>query len=201
MSAIFVTATGTDIGKTFVAAGLIRHWRAAGRAVEALKPVMTGFDLAEAEGSDAGILLKALGRPVTVAEIERICPWRYAAPLSPHVATRRESRQLPFDELVAFSKHAIAANRRHAADRRGRRRHGAARRHPYGARLDDRARRAAPRRHRQLSRRAQPHADLPRRARTAQACRQSPGGQRDARFLGDARRHHDDAQALRRRCR
>ena len=31
MSAIFVTATGTDIGKTFVAAGLIRHWRAAGR--------------------------------------------------------------------------------------------------------------------------------------------------------------------------
>ena len=36
MSAIFVTATGTDIGKTFVAAGLIRHWRAAGRVVEAL---------------------------------------------------------------------------------------------------------------------------------------------------------------------
>jgi dethiobiotin synthetase len=110
MPALFVTATGTDIGKTFVAAGLIRHWRAAGRTVEALKPVMTGFDLAEAEGSDAGILLKALGRPVTVAEIERICPWRYAAPLSPHVATRRESRLLPFDELVAFSKHAIAAN-------------------------------------------------------------------------------------------
>jgi dethiobiotin synthetase len=108
MSAIFITATGTDIGKTFVAAGLIRHWRAAGRDVDALKPVTTGFDPAEAEGSDTGILLKALGRPVTPAEIERISPWRYAAPLSPHVATRRENRALPFDELVAFSKRAIA---------------------------------------------------------------------------------------------
>lgn len=107
MSAIFVTATGTDIGKTFVAAGLIRHWRAAGLAVEALKPVTTGFDPAEAEGSDAGLLLKALGRPVTLGEIERVSPWRYAAPLSPHVATRRENRSLPFDELVAFSRSAV----------------------------------------------------------------------------------------------
>ena len=39
MTAIFVTATGTDIGKTFVAAGLIRHWGAAGSAVTALVPV------------------------------------------------------------------------------------------------------------------------------------------------------------------
>ena len=110
MSAIFITATGTDVGKTFVAAGLIRHWRAAGRQVEALKPVTTGFDPAEAEGSDAGLLLKALGKPVSLAEIERICPWRYAAPLSPDVATRRENRRLPFDELVAFSQRAIATN-------------------------------------------------------------------------------------------
>ncbi len=110
MSAIFVTATGTDIGKTFVATGLIRHWRAAGRAVDALKPVTTGFDPAEAEGSDAGLLLNALGKPVTPEEIERICPWRYAAPLSPDVATRRENRQLPFDELIAFSQRAVSAN-------------------------------------------------------------------------------------------
>ena len=33
MSAVFVTATGTDIGKTYVTAGLIRHLRAQGKAV------------------------------------------------------------------------------------------------------------------------------------------------------------------------
>lgn len=110
MTAYFVTATGTDVGKTFVAAGLIRHWRAAGVAAEALKPVMTGYDPAEAEGSDAGLLLKAMGQPAGPQDIERISPWRYAAPLSPHVATRREKRQLPFDELIAFSRRTIAAH-------------------------------------------------------------------------------------------
>lgn len=107
MTAIFVTATGTDIGKTFVTAGLVRHWRAAGAPVDALKPVMTGFDPAEAGGSDAGLLLKGLGRPATMDNIERVSPWRYAAPLSPDVASARERRALPFEELVAFTRRAV----------------------------------------------------------------------------------------------
>ena len=32
MTAFFITATGTDIGKTFVTTGLIRHMHATGRA-------------------------------------------------------------------------------------------------------------------------------------------------------------------------
>jgi dethiobiotin synthetase len=108
MTAIFVTATGTDIGKTFVAAGLIRHLRAAGRPVDALKPVMTGFNPTAADRSDAGALLVALGRAVSQAEIERLSPWRYAAPLSPDMAARREGRPLAFDALVEFCRKAVA---------------------------------------------------------------------------------------------
>ena len=33
MTAFFITATGTDIGKTFVTKGLIRHMHATGRPV------------------------------------------------------------------------------------------------------------------------------------------------------------------------
>src|SRR5204863_9804111 len=80
MTAVFVTATGTDIGKTFLAAGLIRHCRAGNRMVDALKPVATGFDPGAPEWTDTGLLLAALGRPVTPAEIARVSPWRYAAP-------------------------------------------------------------------------------------------------------------------------
>ena len=109
MSAIFITATGTDIGKTFVAAGLIRHWRAAGRTVEALKPVVTGFDPAAAAASDPGVLLTALGRPVTPAEIDSLAPWRFTAPLSPDMAARRENRPIDFDALVDLSRGAIAS--------------------------------------------------------------------------------------------
>lgn len=109
MSAIFITATGTDIGKTFVAAGLIRHWRAADRTVDALKPVVTGFDPANAATSDPGLLLAALGRPITSIEIERIAPWRFTAPLSPDMAARRENRAIDFDALLAFSRGALAS--------------------------------------------------------------------------------------------
>ena len=109
MSAIFITATGTDIGKTFVAAGLIRHWRAAGQTVEALKPVVTGFNPATAAASDPAVLLAAVGCPVTPTEIECMAPWRFAAPLSPDMAARRENRAIDFDALVEFSRGAIAS--------------------------------------------------------------------------------------------
>ena len=111
MSAIFITATGTDIGKTFAAAGLVRHLRTAGREVDACKPVMTGFDPSTMAESDAGQLLDALGRPVIREEIERISPWRFTAPLSPDMAARREHRALDFDALVDFCRRAIAKHR------------------------------------------------------------------------------------------
>jgi dethiobiotin synthetase len=107
MTAIFVTATGTDIGKTFVSAGLIHHLRNQGQAVDALKPIVTGFDQAHAAASDPGILLTALGRRLTLPEIERISPWRYAAPLSPDMAARREHRQVDFSALIRFCRRAM----------------------------------------------------------------------------------------------
>jgi dethiobiotin synthetase len=102
MSAYFVTATGTEIGKTYVTAGLVRHLRARNEPVFSLKPVVSGFSMSEAEASDPGILLRALGEVVNSETIARISPWRFAAPLSPDIAAARESRTIAFDELVGF---------------------------------------------------------------------------------------------------
>jgi dethiobiotin synthetase len=107
MTAFFITATGTDIGKTFVATELIRHFRRIGRAIDALKPVVTGFDPAQAETSDPGRLLSALGKPIVADEIARISPFRFAAPLAPDLAARRENCTLDFAALVAFSQRAV----------------------------------------------------------------------------------------------
>jgi dethiobiotin synthetase len=111
MTVLLVTATGTDIGKTFVSAGLIRHWRAAGRVVDAIKPVLSGFDPAAMEASDPAVLLRALGRDCTPAEVERISPWRFTAPLSPDWAARREGRSIVISDLVDFCRRAMAARR------------------------------------------------------------------------------------------
>jgi dethiobiotin synthetase len=108
VTAIFVTATGTDVGKTFVTAGLVSVLQEQGRAVEALKPVVTGFTPETAEASDPGVLLAALGQPITQDNIARMSPWRFEAPLSPDQAASRDGRTLDFAALVTFSRQAIA---------------------------------------------------------------------------------------------
>ena len=67
MPALFITAVGTDVGKTFVACGIIAALRAAGRPVDAFKPVLSGYQ--GYAGSDAARLLDALGRDE--ADLER----------------------------------------------------------------------------------------------------------------------------------
>lgn len=110
MPAVFVTATGTEIGKTFVTAGLIRHYHAKGLPVSAIKPVVSGFDPNDAASSDPGRLLAALGKPVTLEEIDRISPWRFTAGVSPDLAARREDKAIDFSAVVDFSRRAMPVN-------------------------------------------------------------------------------------------
>jgi dethiobiotin synthetase len=107
MTAIFITATGTDVGKTFVAASLIRHLRQLGHAVDAIKPIVSGFDPTRIEESDPGVLLDALGVAITAEELDRMSPWRFSAPLSPDLAARHEGRVIDVDQVVAFCQSAV----------------------------------------------------------------------------------------------
>jgi dethiobiotin synthetase len=111
VTAIFITGTGTDVGKTFVAASLIRHLRQMGRTVDAVKPVVSGFDPATPASSDPGILLQALGLSVTEPEIDRIAPWRYRASVSPDLAAKREGQTINVDGVITFCRTAIDQRR------------------------------------------------------------------------------------------
>ena len=104
MSMLFVTATGTEIGKTVVTAALCREFRAAGRRVRALKPVLSGYDPAALHESDPGVLLASLDKEVTEKAVAAITPWRFSAPLSPDMAAAREGRSLDLREIAAFCR-------------------------------------------------------------------------------------------------
>ncbi len=106
MPSYFVTATGTDIGKTYVTAGLVRACRRKGRAVTALKPVVSGFDPLSPESSDPYALMDAMDLPVT--SLDRISPWRFAAPLSPDMAAAREDREIDMKDVEGFCREALA---------------------------------------------------------------------------------------------
>ena len=108
--ALFVAGAHTDVGKTYAACAMLRAARTAGLSVAALKPVVSGFNPVDWRESDPGRLLAALGRPLTLEELDAISPLRFAAALSPPMAARLEGADLRLTELVEFCRRGLAAS-------------------------------------------------------------------------------------------
>ena len=108
MTAFFVTATGTDIGKTFVSGCLLRHWRAAGLTPDAFKPLVSGIDPDDPAGSDPAALIEAMGLDLTPDTLDRVSPWRFKAPLAPNMAARLEGRLVPYAAMLAACRRRVA---------------------------------------------------------------------------------------------
>lgn len=102
MPALFVTATGTEIGKTYISAALLKAWRRRGLSVSAVKPVMSGFGEGALAESDAGQLLTAMGEAVTPARVSEICLHRLEPPLAPNVAMRQAGIDQDYPAILDF---------------------------------------------------------------------------------------------------
>ncbi len=108
MKVVFISSSGTELGKTLVTTALVHQLRRAGRRVRALKPVISGFSPETAGTSDTVHILRSLDVEPDPAAIEAVSPWRFAAPLAPDMAAAREGRTLDFAALVAFCRSAAA---------------------------------------------------------------------------------------------
>ena len=95
---VFVAGTGTEVGKTWAAAGLAQVLRDRGCVVAACKPVQS-YDPDEAGQTDAAALAAATGQ-----HPDDVCPpeHTYPVPLAPPMAARKLGRTCPtVDELAA----------------------------------------------------------------------------------------------------
>jgi len=99
---IFVTGSGTGVGKTYTTAQWVRALRASGRSVTALKPVVSGLDTEPLAVSDPGVLLEAMDRPLS--DVDLVSPWRFGPPISPDMAAARAGRTLTVAELAAYCR-------------------------------------------------------------------------------------------------
>lgn len=109
MRTLFIAGAHTDVGKTWAACALLKAARARGLSVEALKPVVSGFDPSVAADSDPGRLLSALGRELSVEALEAMSPLRFKAALSPPMAARMEGVTLTLADLLAVCRPVLAA--------------------------------------------------------------------------------------------
>lgn len=96
----FITGSGTGIGKTLLTCALAHQLRAKGEAVEALKPIISGY--IDDGTSDTSLILKSLGMKDTPHHRDLISPWRFAAPLAPNIAAAREGKSIDLGAITLF---------------------------------------------------------------------------------------------------
>lgn len=103
MNGVFVTGTGTEVGKTVVAAAAARTLAADGARVAVFKPCVTGLE--EAGESDHELLRRAAGSEQGDAEI---APYRYDPPVSPHLGAQLAGEEIDPGRLRAAAEAAAA---------------------------------------------------------------------------------------------
>jgi len=119
---VFVTGTGTEVGKTVVAAVIARTLARAGQTVAVFKPAVTGLDDLSADGPetskywtfqarrregepDHALLRRATG---SGQADEEIAPYRYGPPASPHLAAALAGEEVDPERLRAAALAAAA---------------------------------------------------------------------------------------------
>lgn len=99
MRGVFVTGTGTEVGKTVVAAVIARTAAAEGERVAVFKPAVSGLD--EGGEADHQLLRRAAGSEQLD---EDIAPYRFGRPVSPHLAAEMAGVEIDPGALLAAAR-------------------------------------------------------------------------------------------------
>ncbi|WAG79544.1 dethiobiotin synthase [Metapseudomonas furukawaii] len=105
--AYFVTGTDTEIGKTTIAAGLLRAARRQGLSTAAAKPVASGCDQTP-DGLRNGDALALLGECSLPFRYEEVNPLAFAPAIAPHLAAREAGVDLSVAALAAPVRQVLA---------------------------------------------------------------------------------------------
>lgn len=93
---VFITGTGTDIGKTYVTALLAKYYREQGLDVAYYKAAISGADTIPE--SDAGYVKKIAGLEQSD---ESMVSYLFSEAVSPHLAAKINKRPIELDKIVA----------------------------------------------------------------------------------------------------
>jgi dethiobiotin synthetase len=91
----FVTGTDTDVGKTYITAGILRSLVQAGRSVGAFKPAVSG--ILPGVPCDPDILAQASGNH---EKDSLYCNQRFIAPLAPPIAAELEGKSIDEEQMI-----------------------------------------------------------------------------------------------------
>lgn len=111
--AVFVAGTDTGVGKSVVAAALLRCARAAGLSVAAMKPIASGAALTPQgwRNEDALQLIEAMGGDATDARLyATVNPYCFAPAISAHLAAREAGVRIDVASLRELARQLSTAH-------------------------------------------------------------------------------------------
>jgi len=100
----FVIGTDTNVGKTYVASALLRHFVSSGKRAVGMKPVASGCELSahgiwqgQLVNDDVVALYEAGNVP---AALELINPYHFVPAIAPHIAAEKAGVEIDIDLIV-----------------------------------------------------------------------------------------------------
>ena len=96
--AIFITATGTDVGKTYICALIVKKMRQSGYNCGYFKPALSGAEIVDGKiiPGDCDYVLKQAG---IEAPPENYVSYIYKTAVSPHLASKIENNPIKIEKI------------------------------------------------------------------------------------------------------
>ena len=106
MQNYFITATGTDVGKTIITAGFLRYLRSTGVNAISMKPAQTGAEKIDGRwvAPDLQVHWEAAGLDPSPEEQDIMAPYLYEPACSPHLAGRMAKRYPDINHILDCAK-------------------------------------------------------------------------------------------------
>ncbi len=105
---VFITATDTEVGKTYISAEILKSANANNLTTIGIKPVASGCELKQGKlyNEDALILQQASSHSLPYDVIN---PFAFLQPIAPHIAAQQQNISLSVTKLIDHTQEALAA--------------------------------------------------------------------------------------------
>ena len=98
MRGFFITGTDTNVGKTWVTAGLLHAFNEQGLRTIAMKPVASGCTSVDGQlrNADAECLIQHMNTPADYSEVN---PYSFMPAIAPHIAAEQAGKHLELENI------------------------------------------------------------------------------------------------------
>lgn len=97
---IFITGTGTDVGKTYVTGLIVKKFRENNKKAAYYKAAMSGNDRRPDGSLIPGDALQVKNMSGIGQPLEEMCPYIYEAAFSPHLASKIEGNPVEMEQVL-----------------------------------------------------------------------------------------------------